>query len=155
MEVSCTKHIDAPTDTVWALMTDLESFPETVSGIEGVERLDDSTGFGLGTTWRETRTMFGRTATEDMWVTEFEPGRSYVVEANSHGTEYRTSQRIEPDGDGSVLTMTFGGTATGTTAKIMSATVGRLFAKATKNAFEQDLADIAAAAEAASEAPSS
>ena len=150
MDITCRRHIDAPTEMVWALMTDLEAFPRTVGGIEGVERLDDGTGFGLGTTWRETRTLFGRTATEDMWVTEFEPGRSYVVEANSHGAEYRTSQRIEPDGDGSLLTMTFSSTATGTTAKVMSATVGRLFAKATKKAFEQDLADIAAAAEASS-----
>ena len=154
MEVTCSRSIKAPAETVWALMTDLETFPETVGGIEGVERLDEGTGFGLGTTWRETRTMFGRTATEDMWVTEFDPGRSYVVEANSHGTEYRTAQRIEPDGDGSLLTMTFSGTATGTMAKIMSATVGLLFANATKKAFEKDLADIAAAAEAASEAPS-
>lgn len=155
MEVTRTRHIDAPTEKVWVLMTDLEAFPQTVGGIESVERLDDGTGFGLGTTWRETRTLFGRTATEDMWVTEFEPGRSYVVEANSHGAEYRTSQRIEPDGDGSVLTMTFSGTATGTISKIMSATVGRLFTKATKKAFEQDLADIAAAAEAQSSPPSS
>ena len=149
MEVTCSRHINAPAEKVWGLMTDLESFPETVGGIESVERLDDGSGFGPGTTWRETRTLLGRTATEDMWVTDFDPGRSYVVEANSHGTEYRTSQRIESEGEGSLLTMTFSGTPTGTVSKIMSATIGRLFAKATKKAFEQDLADIAAAAEAA------
>ena len=149
MEVTCSRHINAPAEKVWGLMTDLESFPETVGGIESVERLDDGSGFGPGTTWRETRTLLGRTATEDMWVTDFDPGRSYVVEANSHGTGYRTSQRIESEGEGSLLTMTFSGTPTGTVSKIMSATIGRLFAKATKKAFEQDLADIAAAAEAA------
>ena len=149
MEVTCSQHIAAPVETVWALMTDLESFPETVSGIDGVERLDDGSGFEVGTKWRETRTLFGRTATEDMWVTEMDPGRSYVVEANSHGAEYRTSQRVEPEGAGSLLTMSFAGTPTGTFSKIMAATVGRLFANATKKAFAQDLADIAAAAEAA------
>lgn len=150
MEVTCSRQINAPAETVWALMTNLESFPETVSGIEGVERLDDGSGFRVGTTWRETRTLFGRTATEDMWVTEIEPGCSYVVEANSHGAEYRTSHHVEPQGDGSLLTMTFSGKAIGTVAKIMSATVGRMFTKATKKAFEQDLADIAIAAESQS-----
>ena len=129
-------------------MTNLEGFPDAISGIEDVERLDDGTGFEIGTKWRETRTLFGRTATEDMWVTEFEPGRSYVVEANSHGTEYRTTQSVEPDGDGGcVLSMSFSGNPTGTMAKVMSATIGRFFVSATRKAFEKDLADIASAAE--------
>jgi len=132
-------------------MTNLEEFPDAISGIEHVQRLDEGTGFEIGTMWRETRTMFGRTATEDMWVTEFEPGRSYVVEANSHGTEYRTTQSVEPDGDGgSVLSMSFSGNPTGTMAKVVSATIGRFFANATRKAFEQDLTDIASAAEGSS-----
>ena len=147
MEMTCSRKINAPAATVWALITDLESFPENVGGIDSVKRLDDGSGFGLGTQWRETRTLFGRTATEDMWVTEIDPGRTYVVEANSHGTEYRTSHDVEPQGDGSLLTVAFSGTAIGTMAKVMSATVGRLFTKAMRKAFEQDLADIALAAE--------
>lgn len=151
MEVTCSQHIAAPADIVWALMTDLESFPDTVGGIESVERLDDGSGFEVGTKWREIRTLFGRTATEDMWVTDVEPGRSYVVEARSHGAVYRTSQRIEPVGNASLLTMTFSGMPTGGFSRIMAATVGRLFVGATKKAFARDLADIAAAAEAAAE----
>ena len=58
------------------------------------------------------------------------------------------AQRVEPDGDGgSVLVMSFSGTPTGTMAKIVSATIGRFFVGATRKAFAQDLADIAAAAE--------
>ncbi len=151
MEISCSRAIDAPADKVWAVMTNLEGFSEAINGIVSVERLDDGSGFEVGTSWRETRIMFGRTATEDMWVTKLDPGHSYVVEANSHGAEYRTTQSVEPDAEGtSVLSMSFGATPTGTVAKVMSATVGRLFANATRKAFEKDLADIAAAAEAAS-----
>ena len=98
MEISCSKAIDAPADKVWAVMTNLEGFSEAINGIVSVERLDDGTGFEVGTSWRETRIMFGRMATEDMWVTELDPGHSYVVEANSHGAEYRTTQSVEPDG---------------------------------------------------------
>jgi carbon monoxide dehydrogenase subunit G len=148
VEISCAKPIKAPVDTVWSIMTNLGGFPDAISGIESVERLDDGTGFGVGTKWRETRTMFGRTATEDMWVTALDPGRSYVVKANSHGAEYRTTQRVEPDGDGgSVLSMSFSANPTGRMAKVMSATIGRFFVNATRRAFERDLADIAAAAE--------
>lgn len=148
MEISCAKPIKAPVDTVWSIMTNLGGFPDAISGIKSVERLDDGTGFDVGTKWRETRTMFGRTATEDMWVTALDPGRSYAVEANSHGAEYRTTQRVEPDGDGgSVLSMSFSANPTGMMAKVMSATVGRFFVNATRRAFEQDLADIAAVAE--------
>ena len=151
MEISCSKPINAPADKVWSIMTNLEGFPDAIGGIEHVERLDAGTGFEIGTTWRETRTMFGRTATEDMWVTEIEPGRSYVVEANSHGAEYRTTQRVEPDGDGgSVLSMSFSANPTGTMAKVMAATIGRFFVNATRKAFEQDLTDIASAAEGSS-----
>jgi carbon monoxide dehydrogenase subunit G len=148
MEISCSKAINAPAEKVWAIMTNLEGFPDAISGIENVERLDDGNGFEIGTTWRETRTLFGRTATEDMWVTELEPGRSYVVEANSHGAEYRTTQSVKPDGDaGSVLSMSFSGKPTGTMAKVMSATIGRFFVNATRRTFEKDLSDIASAAE--------
>jgi len=136
-------------------MTNLDGFADVIAGIESVERLDGGSGFGVGTTWRETRVMFGRTATEEMWVTKIEPGRSYVVEAASHGAEYRTTQSVEPvDGGSSRLTVSFSGKPVTTTAKVMSATVGRFFQKATRKAFEKDLVDIAAAAEAPDDADS-
>lgn len=148
MEVTASRHVDATPDAVWAVMTNLEGFADAISGIESVERLDDGSGFQVGTKWRETRTMFGRTATEAMWVTKIDPGHRYVVEASSHGAEYRTKQSVAPaDGGGSLLTMSFSAKAVSTMAKVMSATVGKLFENATRKAFEQDLADVAAAAE--------
>jgi len=148
MEVTASKHVDAAPEAVWAVMTNLEGFADAISGIDSVERLDDGSGFGVGTKWRETRTMFGRTATEIMWVTEIDAGQRYVVEAKSHGAEYRTEQSVAPAvGGGSLLTMSFSGKAVGTMAKVMSATVGKLFENATRKAFEQDIADVASAAE--------
>lgn len=92
--------------------------------------------------------MFGKQATEVMWVTEIDPGRSYVVNAESHGSKYTTKMSLTPQENGSCLaTMDFGAEAVGTMAKLMTATVGRFFENATKKAFAQDLDDIAAAAE--------
>lgn len=148
-ELTVSQDVDAGPESVWAIITDFDLFEQTVSAIEKVERLDDGEGFGVGTRWRETRTMFGRTATEDMEVTSIDDGRSYVTEANSHGAHYRTVMSVEPLGsDRSRLSTRFGAEPHGFFTKVMAATVGRLFERATRKALEQDLAEIAAAAQA-------
>ena len=78
--------IAAPPERVWAVITDLGGAADVMSGIDSVERLDDGAGFGVGTRWRETRTLFGRQATEILEVTAVDAGRSYTVEAESRGT---------------------------------------------------------------------
>ena len=149
--ISVSREIAAPADVLWTIMTDLSSFEETISAIESVEILSEGTEFEIGTKWRETRTMFGKQATEVMWVTEIDAGRRYVVNAESHGSKYTTEMSVTPMGDSSCeVTMDFGAEAIGTMAKIMTATIGRFFENATKKAFAQDLDDVATAAEAES-----
>lgn len=143
-----THDTSAGCDQVWAVMTDLERSPEVISAIDAVQRLDPGTQFGVGTRWRETRNMFGRSATEEMAVTALTPGRSYTVEATSGGVHYVSELSVTPTDDGSRLRMTFSAAPTTTTARILSGTVGRLFRSATRTALGKDLADIAAAAEA-------
>ncbi len=147
-EISLSRDVAAPPDVVWGLVTDLDLAPEILSGVNSIERLDAGGQFGLGTRWRETRTMFGREATEEMEVTAFVPGRSYRVEAESHGAHYVSTVSVEPVARDSRLAMTFAGRPTGVLAKIMAATVGRLFQGATRRALQKDLDEIAAAAEA-------
>lgn len=137
----------ATPENVWRVLTDLDAAASTISAIEKVERLDDGAGFGVGTTWRETRTMFGKTATEDMTVTALDPGRSYTTEARSHGALYRSTHRVEPIEGGSRITMAFGAEPTSTISKIFAFTIGRLFDSYTRKALAKDLTDIAAAAE--------
>ena len=57
---------------VWAVLTDLDRFAQ-VADILAIERLDDGTGFDIGTRWRQTRRMFGRNETMDLTVTEHRP----------------------------------------------------------------------------------
>lgn len=148
MQISVSREVGASAGVVWTIMTDLSTFEDTISGIKAVEVLSEGSDFDMGTKWRETRTMFGKEATEEMWVTEIDPGRSYVVNAESHGAKYTTTMSVAPTSDGTCeVTMDFGGEAVGTMAKIMSATIGRFFENATKKAFAQDLDDIAAVAE--------
>ncbi len=148
-EIAVSRDVAAPPDRVWAVATDLDRAAEVVSGIEQIERLGGGGGFGVGTRWRETRTMFGKTATEEMEVTAVDPGHSYTVEADGHGAHYVSQVSVEPHGSGSRLAMTFGAQPQGIVAKVMSATIGRLFMGATRKALRKDLDDIAAAAERA------
>lgn len=139
--------VDAPIDIVWAIITDLERSPEIIGAISHVERLDSGRNFGVGTRWRETRTMFGREATEEMVITAVEPGTSYTVEADGHGAHYVSTMRLEAIGDRATkLHMTFDAQPDGLVSKVMANTVGRLMMGSTRKALERDLTDIAKAA---------
>ena len=139
--------IAAPPERVFAAATDLASLPETMSGIDSVEVLSDGP-FGEGTRWRETRTLYGRQATEEMWVTGFDPPRSYMVEAASHGARYRTEITFVPEGDGTRVTFTFAARPVSLVARLFSV-FGGLMLKSVRTALEADLEDLKRVAESA------
>lgn len=150
MELEVSRQSSASPAEVWAVMTDIEGSQRTLSGVTAVERLDDGDGFGPGLRWRETRRIGGREASEEIEVTAVDEGRSYTAEAVSGGTRYRSTVSVEPSGSGSTLRMTFGAEVRGGRIRQLAArTMGRAFEGATRKALEQDLADIAAAAEGA------
>lgn len=142
------READAPAGAVWRVMTDIARAPEVLSGVDAVERLDGGGDFGVGTRWRETRTLMGRQATEELEVTAVDPGRSYTVEAESGGAHYVSVMAVEPLGsDRSRLSMTFGARPASVMGRVMAATIGRLFVGATRKALATDLDELAAAAE--------
>ena len=136
-----------PAERLWGAITDLDGWADRISGITEVTRLDEGSGFGVGTRWRETRIMFGKAASEEMEVTEIDEGHSYTVKAGGRGADYTSVWAVEPDGDQTTLSMTFSAETTGTVAKIMSLTLGRLFEGATRKAMEKDFDDIIASLE--------
>lgn len=149
-EMKLSRDVAADAGTVWRLVIDLDRAPEVISGIQRVERLDGG-DFGVGTRWRETRVMLGREATEELEVTAMSPGRSYTVEADSRGVHYRSTMSVVPLGaDRSRLEMTFADQPRGPGAKVLGATIGRLFEAQTRKALQRDLDDLAAAAERSS-----
>ena len=149
--INISRMVGAPAEEVWSILIDLDASVDTISAIQSIEILSGDQQFDVGTKWRETRTMFGKQATEVTWVTNIDPGTSYVVEAQSNGARYTTIMKVLSKGDNaSELSMEFAAEPTGTMARVMGATVGKLFEKATRNALAQDLDDIAAVAEAQS-----
>lgn len=148
VQIVASREVDAPVARVWDVVTDLERSPEVIAAVEQVERLDDHEEFGVGTRWRETRTMFGRQATEEMQVTAVEAPRSYTVVAVSGSTTYTSTITLQPLGpQRCALAMSFAGQSAGVVGRLLAATVGRLFAGATRRALQRDLHDLARAAE--------
>lgn len=145
-EETVERRVAAAPERVWQVLTDLDRAPDVLTAVESVEVHTDPP-FGLGTRWTETRAASGRHATETMEVVDVEPGRGYATEAVGTGTRYHTEFRLEPDGDGTQLMMTFAAEPLGLVSKIVAATLGRLTAGATRKALAADLDDIARASE--------
>ena len=139
--------IEGSKEEVWNVITDIENSHNTIAGIEKVEILEKPTDGLVGLKWQETRTLFGKTATEIMWITDAKENESYKTRAESHGAVYITSLVISEQDNRTRLTMEFDGVPQTLSAKLASATMGRFFRNATKNALMQDLVDIKAAVE--------
>ncbi|MGW0706131.1 SRPBCC family protein [Streptomyces sp. NPDC002643] len=138
------RRIAAAQGPVWEALTDLGAMERMVGGVTRVEVLSQGT-FGVGTRWRETRRMFGKDATEEMWVTESEPPERYVVEAESHGSHYVSEWDLRPDGPTrTTVRMTFSATSTGAVAGLLAKVLGGLGARSVSRAVAKDLDDVAA-----------
>jgi carbon monoxide dehydrogenase subunit G len=146
--VRAQRDIIAEPGDVWAVLTDLERFEKVLTAVDKVERVSGE-GFGPGVRWRETRRMFGKSSTEEMWVAEMDAPQRMLVRADSKNTVYETAFELTPTGLGTRLTVTFGARTDDASAgqKFAWALFGPMGAKATKSALEQDLADIANAVE--------
>ncbi len=148
MESRVSVDIAATPEEVWQVITDIENSKNVVSGIMDIEILEPATGPSIkGMKWRETRMMFGKEATEVMWITHADAPDFYDTRAESHGAVYTTRVAVEATADGSRLTMTFEGQPVKFGAKVMWALTGWMMKGPMKKAITQDLADIKAAVE--------
>jgi carbon monoxide dehydrogenase subunit G len=117
--ISISRTIQAPASTVFQHATNVEKWAEVVPAIQRIEMLTPGP-VQVGTRFRETRTMMGREATEEMEFLVLDEPNRYVLGAESHGSRYRTEFVLTPDGDGTKLTMSFGAEPLTFLAKIMS-----------------------------------
>ncbi|QES51565.1 polyketide cyclase/dehydrase [Streptomyces venezuelae] len=147
-EVSVEREIAAPMDEVWQALTDLESMPLVLSGVDAVEVLTPGP-FGVGTRWRETRRMFGKSATEEMWVTACDTPERYVAEADNAGMHYVSEFRLTERAPGrTAVRMTFSAQPqAGGKLPLLTRLLSGLGARAVAKAIARDLADVAASVE--------
>lgn len=142
MKMHAESKIAASPERVWEVVSDIEHADQFISGITDIEVLSRPEQGLQGLVWRETRLMFGKTASETMEVTQVEEGKAYHTKAASHGAEYHAVIRVLPEGEQTRLTMEFEALPQTWVAKIMTLLMGFMIKKATLQAFQQDLLDI-------------
>jgi hypothetical protein len=135
----------APIARVFATATDFRNAAGRIRAITRMEVL--TTGpVGKGTRFRETRRMFGRDATEEMEVVEFDPPRSYTLGCENHGCRYRTELNFNEKDGGTEIEMRFQAEGLTFFAKLMGVLMKPML-KPMMKACAKDLDDIAAHAE--------
>lgn len=145
-QCSLTKRIAAPIETVFDVASDLPNAAEHVRGIERIEMLSPPP-IGIGTKWRETRTMMGRSSTETLEVTAFDRPRSYTVGCESCGAYFESTFRFTPAAGGTDVTLDVRMEARSLMAKFMSPIGNLMFGKAMRKMMDDDLEDVKRVAE--------
>ena len=124
---------------------EVERWSDIIEAIERVEVLTPGP-VAVGTRFRETRTMFGKRATEEMTVAELDPPRRLVLTAHNHGTAYRAEHLFEPQDNGTRLTLIFVGEPQSLLARVFSP-IGYMMLGTLRRQLASDLADLAREAE--------
>lgn len=106
----------------------VSDFPNAANFVDGIIKVEMLTPgpVALGTRVRETRIMMGREATEEMEVSIMDRPNQFVVEAFSHGTEYVTSYSMEPNENGTNVTLVFKATPKTFMSKILAALFSKM-----------------------------
>ena len=142
MRASADIKIERPREAVWAAIIDIDNSVNMIAGIIAVEVMHRPESGLVGLKWKETRLMFGREASEVMWITESAPNEYYCTRAESHGSVYTTRLSLASVGGSTVLKMSFAGEARTLLAKILAACTGLFMKKSMEKALRKDLEDI-------------
>ena len=95
--------INAAPERVWTVIADVERWPEWTESMKSVERLDGRE-LDVGS---KAKLKIRRSPNANIWtVTELTPNRSFTWETNSGGVKGVATHLIEPDGNGSKVTLT-------------------------------------------------
>ena len=132
---------------VWAAITNIENASEIISGIEKIEILEKPANGLIGLKWRETRKLFGKSATADKWITDAVEDEFYKTRAEDGGFVFLSTMSISESSGGITLTSVHDSLPQGIAAKLMSIPMGLLFKGVAKKALLQDLNDYKAAVE--------
>ena len=139
--------VAARPERVWRVLTDLDHATTTIPSITAVERLTEGP-YDVGTRWRETRTMLGRTETQELEVAEAVPEVRTVVSSVAEGVFYTTTMELNPQGGGTLLTITFAADQPGASRlqRVLWTVMGPLGAAFTRRMLRRELAEIRIAA---------
>ena len=133
-------------EAIWAAITNIENSSKTISGIENIEVLEKPANGLVGLKWRETRTLFGKPATAEKWITDAAENEYYKTRAESNGFVFLSTMSISEGSGGTTLTSSHDSKPQGIVA-VLSIPMLYLFKGVAKKALLQDLNDIKSAVE--------
>jgi len=124
--VTC--QINAPVERVFDVISDMRNFSKALPHITHVEFLTEQKS-GLGTRFRETRTMNGKEHQTELEVTEFEPNGRIRMVAEQGGTIWDSLFTVTPGAGGTELKLEMDAIANGILAKVMNVLIKRMVQK--------------------------
>ena len=81
MELSVFVEIEKSIEDVWKAIIDFENCSNYINSIVDIEIIDNPRDTLIGFKWKETRVMFGKEATETMWITDYVENNYYQTRA--------------------------------------------------------------------------
>lgn len=142
MQCSTSIEISRPRADVWKAISDIQNAAGMISGILSLEVLENPDTGLVGFKWKETRKMFGKEATEIMWITDAEENEYYCTRAESHGSVYKTRLSLNDGAGQTRLTMAFTGEPQTMGAKVISFFMGGLMKGSMEKELLKDLTEI-------------
>lgn len=146
MTVEAHVTINGSKAAVWAATTDIVNLAQLLSGVEKIEVVEKPATGLVGLKWKETRKLFGESATVEKWITEAKENEFYTTRAEQDGFVFITTNRISGSDGSVVLTGIHETQPQGFAARVKSLPVV-FFKGVIKKAILQDLNDIKAAIE--------
>ena len=146
MTITVSEEISASRECIWNIITDIDTWEDTISGIVSIEVINRPEAGIVGLKWREKRVLFGRDAVETMWISAAEPNSWYETTAENHGAIYSTRLSLHDSDDKVVLTMTFSAKPTTIVSKMMSV-MSFMFNGTMRKMLQKDLTDVRRIAE--------
>lgn len=102
MTVEAQLTIHATKAAIWAATTDIVNLAQLLSGVEKIEAVEKPATGLVGLKWKETRKLFGESATVEKWITEVKENEYYKTRAEQDGFVFITTNRVSGS-DGSVV----------------------------------------------------
>ena len=133
-KTTATRLIKAPVDKVFKAISDVKTFEETNPNIVRIELLSDQSS-GIGTKFRETRSMNGREATTELEFTEYVENEHVRIVSDAGGTIWDTLMKLTSEGEITRLDMEMDARP----YKLMSKIVNPLISGMVNKAVQEDM----------------
>ena len=124
------------------MITDIDNCLYVISSIIDVKILNRPKKGLVGLKWIEKREVFGKEASETMWITDSEKNSYYSTRAESNGSIYITKLSLNEVDGKTILTMVFTGEAQTFISQVMLGFFGIFIKKSMKKDLLKDLTDI-------------